>query len=333
MAQEQSAPKLHIAEEVRAALAERRAVVALETTVIAHGLPWPENRALARRLHAITRAAGAVPAMIGVLGGRITVGLDEDAIERLAQGRLVRKVSRRDLGLVQARRQDGATTVAATIWAAQRAGIRVMATGGIGGVHRGAGLPPHVLREAGAAVAPHWRGRLSAALGGYSYDVSADLPELARTPVAVVCSGAKAILNLPATREWLETAGVPVLGYGTEEFPAFYTAASGLGVDECVHTPLEAAELLRAHWGLGLGGALLVVPPPAEAALEPEEVERALAQALQAAEREGMSGKALTPYLLSALGPLTGGRSLVANLALLENNARVAAELAGALAA
>jgi pseudouridine-5'-phosphate glycosidase len=293
---------LRIAPRVRAALAAGRPVVALESTVIAHGLPWPENRALALRLEEVVRAGGAEPATIGIIGGEITVGLDEAGIEHLARARPVRKVSRRDLALVRARRQDGATTVAGTIWVAERAGIRVMATGGIGGVHR--------------------------ASEGVSSDVSADLPELARTAVVVVCAGAKAILDLAATREWLETAGVPVLGYGTDEFPAFYSAHSGLPVDERVDTPEDAAAIARAHWAMGLGGVLLVVPPPAAHALEDGALEDAIRRAHGAAAVADVRGKDLTPFLLARVSEYTDGHSLAANLALLENNARVAAALA-----
>lgn len=305
---------LHIGPEVRDALEGGRPVVALESTVISHGLPWPENGALARRMESVVRTGGAVPATIGVLAGRIVVGLDDAGIERLAEprpggtaGGPVRKVSRRDLALVQARRQDGATTVATTIWLAERAGIRVMATGGIGGVHRSAG-------------------------GGQVWDVSADLPELARTQVAVTCAGAKAILDLPATREWLETHGVPVVGYRTAEFPAFYSLSSGLPVDEVVQAASEIAPMLRLHWEMGLGGVLVVVPPPEAEALDAREMDGVIAQAIREAEAAGVRGKDTTPFLLARVSALTGGRSKTVNLALLENNARVGAELAVALA-
>jgi pseudouridine-5'-phosphate glycosidase len=301
---------LTISPDVRDALESGRPVVALESTVISHGLPWPENGSLARRLESVVRAGGAVPATIGVLAGRIVVGLDDAGIEQLARprpvgaaGGAVRKVSRRDLALVQARRQDGATTVATTIWLAERAGIRVMATGGIGGVHRSAG-------------------------GGQTWDVSADLPELARTQVAVICAGAKAILDLAATREWLETHGVPILGYRTAEFPAFYSLSSGLPVDEVVQAASDAAPILRLHWAMGLGGVLVVVPPPEADALDAREMDGIIAEAIREAEAASVRGKDLTPFLLARVSELSGGRSKAVNLALLENNARVAADLA-----
>src|SRR3954468_22695773 len=225
-----------VSEEVRSALGEGRAVVALESTVISHGLPRPQNLETARRLEQAVREGGAVPATVAVLGGRLCVGLDESQLSRLAEGEGVRKVSRRDLPLAVAQHQDGATTVASTSWIAHRAGIKVFATGGIGGVHRGS-LP----------------------------DVSADLPELARTPIVVVCSGAKIVLDLPATREWLETHGVTVLGWRCDEMPAFYSRSSGLPVDETVTEAAEVAEIIKARDELGLAGAVLItVPVPPE---------------------------------------------------------------------
>ena len=295
---------LHIHSRVKEVLRQRLPIVALESTVIAHGLPFPHNVETALSLEEIVRQAGAVPATIGVIGGVLRVGLSPEEIKRLATSRNVRKVSRRDLPLVVARQEDGATTVAATMWIAHQAGIRVFATGGIGGVHR-----------------------------GHSFDVSADMPELAQTPVAVVCSGAKAILDLALTLEWLETHGVPVLGYGTDEFPAFYSRSSGLPVDGRVDTPQEAAAVFRAQRALGLpAGLLITVPVPAEAELPAEVMEAAIAGALAAAEARGLRGKALTPFLLAEVSQRTGGASLRANLALLENNARVAAQIAVALA-
>src|SRR5215211_7760178 len=225
----------HVSEEVRAALGEGRPVVALESTVISHGLPRPQNLETARRLEQTVREGGAVPATVAVLGGRLRVGLDAAQLAHLAEADGVRKVSRRDLPLAVARGEDGATTVAGTLWMASRAGVGVFATGGIGGVHRGA-LP----------------------------DVSADLPALARTPMTVVCSGAKSVLDLPATREWLETHGVPVVGYGCDEMPAFYTRRSGLGTDARADTPEEVARLIRARDRLGLEAALLVAVPVPE---------------------------------------------------------------------
>ena len=295
---------LHIQPQVKEVLRQRLPIVALESTVIAHGLPFPHNVETALSLEEIVRQAGAVPATIGVIGGVLRVGLSPEEIKRLATSRNVRKVSRRDLPLVVARQEDGATTVAATMWIAHQAGIRVFATGGIGGVHR-----------------------------GHSFDVSADMPELAQTPVAVVCSGAKAILDLALTLEWLETHGVPVLGYGTDGFPAFYSRSSGLPVDGRVDTPQEAAAVFRAQRALGLpAGLLITVPVPAEAELPAEVMEAAIAGALAAAEARGLRGKALTPFLLAEVSQRTGGASLRANLALLENNARVAAQIAVALA-
>ncbi|MDY7039970.1 MAG: pseudouridine-5'-phosphate glycosidase [Chloroflexota bacterium] len=291
--------------EVEEALGAGRPVVALESTVIAHGLPCPTNLETARRLEAVVCAEGAVPATIAVLGGQLKVGLDDAELEHLARGKDIRKVSRRDLPIVVAQGGDGATTVAATMWIAARAGIKVFATGGIGGVHR-----------------------------GHPFDVSADLPELARTPVAVVCAGAKSILDLPLSLEWLETWGVPVIGYATDEFPAFYTRTSGLPVDVRADSPQAAAEIIRTKWTLGLDGGLLVVAPvPAGAALSAEVMEAAIASALSAADAQGIRGKALTPFLLTRIAEVTGGDSLKANVALLENNAAIAARIAGAMAA
>ena len=295
---------LQISPQISKALRQNSPIVALESTLIAHGLPFPHNVETALSLEDIVRGEGAIPATIGIIGGVLRVGLSPEEIERLATSGNVRKVSRRDLPLVVARQEDGATTVAATMWIAHQAGIRVFATGGIGGVHR-----------------------------GQPFDVSADLPELAQTPVAVVCSGAKAILDLELTLEWLETHGVPVLGYGADEFPAFYSRSSGLPVDGRVDTPQEAAAVFRAQRALGLpAGLLITVPVPAEAELPAEVMEAAIAGALAAAEARGLRGKALTPFLLAEVSRRTGGASLRANLALLENNARVAAQIAVALA-
>ena len=289
---------------VAAALAAARPVVALESTVLAHGLPRPRNLEVGRGMEAAVRAAGAVPATVGVVAGTPAVGLDDGELVRLATADGVAKLSTRDLAVPVARGTDGATTVAATMWLAVRAGVRVFATGGIGGVHR-----------------------------GEERDVSADLAELGRTPMLVVCAGAKSVLDLPATREALETAGVLVAGWGTDELPAFYAASSGLAVDVRVDSAAEAAALWRAHRGMGLPGALLLcVPPPAEAALDADAVERAIAVALEGARRRGVRGKAVTPYLLRAVAESTGGRSLDANVALLLNNARIAAEVAVAVA-
>jgi pseudouridine-5'-phosphate glycosidase len=295
---------LQIAPGVRLALEQNHPVIALETTVITHGLPRPQNYDLARTCETAIRDEGVVPAMIAVMDGAIRVGLDDDSILRLAEADAVRKVSRRDFGIALARRELGGTTVAGTMIAAHMAGIRVFATGGIGGVHRGDAL-----------------------------DISADLPELGRTPVAVVCAGAKSILDLPRTLEYLETVGVPVIGFGTDTFPAFYASSSGLPVDVRADTPGEVADILRAGWESGIsGGVLVVVPPPPELALPAEEMEAAIREALAEADKAGISGKAISPFLLNAVSRITEGRSLAVNIALLENNARVAARIAQALA-
>jgi pseudouridine-5'-phosphate glycosidase len=286
-------------------------MVALESTVISHGLPWPDNLHLAQRMEAAVREAGATPATIAILQGEVKVGLTPAELEHLARASGVWKISRRDFPAAVAQKRDGATTVAGTLIAAAWAGIRVFATGGIGGVHRQVSLP-------GEPPPP--------------LDVSADLPELARTPLAVVCAGAKAILDLPATLEWLETHGVPVVGYGTDEFPAFYSRESGLKLEARVDTPAQAATLLKTMWDLDFtGGALVCVPCPPDAARPASEMEAAIAQALRDAAAEGVRGKAVTPFLLRRVNDLTAGHSLAANLALLENNARVAGEIAVAL--
>jgi len=290
---------IDIAPEVAAA----ESVVALESTVIAHGLPRPENLQTAERLQAIVRACGAVPATIGILAGKLKVGLSATEIRKLADDDNIKKVSTRDLPIAVAEGWDGATTVATTCWIAHRAGIKVFATGGIGGVHRGA-LP----------------------------DVSADLPELARTPLVVVCSGAKIVLDLPATREWLETHGVTVVGYQCDEFPAFYSRTSGLPVDTRANSPAEVAGIFQAQRALGIDSALLVTVPVAEEfEVSREQLEAALNQALESANRKGIGGRELTPFLLSQMAKSSHGATLRANIALLENNARVAAEIAVAL--
>jgi pseudouridylate synthase len=296
---------VEIAPEVAEALAAGSPVVALESTVIAHGLPYPDNLALARRLEAVVRAAGAVPATIAVAGGQIRVGLDEELRRSLATCGEVAKVSRADLPAVLAAGGLGATTVAATMIAADLVGIRVLATGGIGGVHRGAET---------------------------SFDVSADLDELARTPVAVVCAGAKAILDLPKTLEYLETRGIPVVGFGTAELPAFWCRSSGLPLALRRDTPAEVAALLHLQDRLGYpGGTLVAVPIPEHAAMPRAEMEDAIAAAVAAAAEAGVTGKSVTPFLLERIRIATAGRSLEANLALLERNAEVAAAIALAL--
>jgi pseudouridine-5'-phosphate glycosidase len=283
--------------------------VALESTVISHGLPYPDNLHLAHEMERIIRDNGADPATVGVIEGELIAGLSPQQIERLAAASdgKVGKVSRRDLPIVVARKLDGATTVAATMWIAHRAGIEVFATGGIGGVHRSRGPGP-------------------------STDVSADLQELARTPLIVVCAGAKALLDLPATLEYLETHGVTVIGYGTDEFPAFYSRGSGLPVDIRCNTPEEVAEIWRAKRGLDLSGGLLVTAPvPIEDEIPAAQIEPQIEQALAECEADGLRSAEVTPYLLRRIAELTGDRSLQANLALLRNNARAAAAIAMAL--
>ncbi len=300
-------PDMVIAPEVAAALAERRPVVALESTIITHGMPWPDNAAAARAVEAVVRGEGAVPATIAVLDGMIHVGLDDTRLEALAQAKGVMKLSRADLAFAVSARKNGATTVAATMICAERAGIAVFATGGIGGVHRG------VER---------------------TLDISADLEELARTPVAVVCAGAKALLDLPRTLEYLETRGVPVVCVGSDHFPAFWSRSSGLPAPLRLDGAAEIAGFMAARTRLGIAGGLVVANPiPAEAEIPAAEMERHIAQALVEAEAEGVSGKAVTPFLLSRILALTGGRSLAANIALVRSNAALAARLAAALAA
>lgn len=291
--------------EVRDALAAGRPVVALESTLITHGLPYPVNQEVASGMEQAVRDAGAVPATIAVLKGQITVGITAEELAYLAQAKDVRKCSRRDFPIVLAQKGDGATTVAGTMIVAHLAGIRVFATGGIGGVHR-----------------------------GHPFDVSADLLELAQTPVAVVCAGAKAILDLPLTLEVLETHGVPVVGYRCANFPAFYTRDSGLPLDVRCDRPEDVAAILRARETLGFQtGTLIATPVPAEHELPAEVAEKAIAQALEEAEERGVRGKYVTPFLLARVSELTHEESRTANVALLQNNARVAAQIAGALAA
>ena len=295
---------LHLAEEVAAAVEAGRPVVALESTVIAHGLPRPTNLETAQRLESIARESNVVPATIAIIDGKLCVGLNDAQLKFLAEDTNVTKISTRDIPLALARKWTGATTVASTSWIAQRAGIKVFSTGGIGGVHRGS-LP----------------------------DVSADLPELARTPIVVVCSGAKIVLDLPATREWLETHGVTVVGYECDEMPAFYSRSSGLTVDARVDSAEEAADIFRAQRELQMSSALLVtVPVPEKFEVPTEQLTGVLDSALAAAEQEGIGGRELTPFLLSEMAQQSQGQTLVANIALLENNVRVGAEIARALA-
>ena len=289
-------------DEVKEALEKGKPVVALESTLISHGFPYPENLEVAGEMEEIIRGYGVVPATIAVIGGKIKVGLTRGELEFMATSKDILKASRRDLAAIVAKGLNGATTVAATMMLAERAGIKVFATGGIGGVHRGAEK---------------------------TFDISADLQELARTPVAVVCSGAKAILDLPLTKEYLETMGVPVVGFGSEELPAFYCRESGLKVDYVVDSEVGAANIIRAMEDLGLGGGLLIVNPvPEEHALSMEYMNEMIEEAVKAAEKEGVKGKKLTPYLLGRINELTGGKSLKANIELVKDNARVAAKIA-----
>ncbi|HEX3142775.1 MAG TPA: pseudouridine-5'-phosphate glycosidase [Pyrinomonadaceae bacterium] len=294
---------ISVSDEVRAALSESAPVVALESTVIAHGLPRPQNLETARRLEQIVRAEGALPATIAMVSGKMKAGLSNSELELFANADDIKKLSVRDLAIGFARNWNGATTVASTMWIAHRAGITVFATGGIGGVHRGP-LP----------------------------DVSADLPELARTPMIVVCSGAKIVLDLPATREWLETNGVTVVGFACDELPAFYSRTSGLPVDVRCDTPEEVVRIFTAQRELGLQSALLVtVPVPSQAQVESSTLSDALDEALSEATRENVSGRSLTPFLLARMSERSAGATLRANIALLENNARVAAAVARCL--
>ncbi len=291
--------KITFSDEVSGALHFDRPVVALESTVIAHGLPFPQNIETAYRLERIVRENGSTPATIAIFNGEVSVGLNDAQIESLATSPDIQKLSTRDLPVALAMKLNGATTVATTSLIAHSAGIKVFATGGIGGVHRGA-----------------------------ASDLSADLPVLASTPVLVVCSGAKIVLDLPATREWLETHGVTVLGWRCDEMPGFYSARSGLSVDRRVDAIREVAAILRSRDELGLKNAvLLTVPVPEAAALDSSEVEEMLKNALRLANERSISGKEITPFLLSQMSEISEGRTLAANIALLENNARIAAEV------
>jgi pseudouridine-5'-phosphate glycosidase len=304
-----SGPAPRVADEVRAARDAGRPVVALESTLIAHGLPYPTNVEAARGAEAAVRAAGATPATIAVLGGTIRVGLDADALEYLATAGegVILKASRRDLGAVVAAGRDAATTVSATLWAARRCGIGVMATGGLGGVHRDA---------------------------AQTFDISADLDELARADGAlVVCSGVKAILDVPATMERLETLGVPVVGYGTARLPGFTVRELDWELEHVAASPAGAAAIVAAHRALGLPGAVVLAQPvPADSALDPAAFRQALAAALTEADAEGLRGKAVTPFLLDEIRRSTGGASLVANRALIIANAALAGAVAVELA-
>jgi len=294
--------KFNFSEEVSAALHFGRPVVALESTVISHGLPYPQNIETAYRLENLIRDSGATPATVAIFDGEVHAGLGDAHFERLV-AKDVRKVSRRDLPVVIGKKLTGATTVATTAFIAHRAGIKVFATGGIGGVHR-----------------------------GDRTDVSADLPELARTPIIVVCSGAKIVLDLPATREWLETFGVTVLGWQTDDFPAFYSRSSGLSIDERVENGKDVGRIAETRNDLGMESAVLVtVPVPVDVEIKHDEIEPILLDALKQAKEKGIKGKEVTPYLLSQLSERSEGRTLKANIALLENNARVACEISRSL--
>ncbi len=286
--------------EIIQALRLGQPIVALETAVVTHGLPRPTNLQLGRELETIVRGQGAAAATVGLIDGKIHVGLSDTELVRLANENGLRKISRRDFGIAIARQESGGTTVAGTLIAAHAAGLRVFATGGIGGVHRAA-----------------------------PFDISADLEELGRSPLVVVCAGAKAILDLPATLEVLETKGVPVVGFGTDEFPAFYSISSGMPVTARADSPAEVAHIARSQWEAGIATAVLVVvPPPAEFALPATEVEKSIQQALNEAHQQGIHGAAVTPFLLGRVNELSGGTSMQANLALLRNNARLAALIA-----
>ena len=291
---------LQISPGVADALASRKPVVALESTVIAHGLPRPTNLETAQRLEAIVHEADVMPATIGIIAGNLIVGLDHVQVQLLAEKGDIKKISTRDIPIAVAQKWNGATTVASTSWIAKRAGIKVFATGGIGGVHRGS-LP----------------------------DISADLPELARTAIVVVCSGAKIVLDLPATREWLETHAVTVVGYQCDQMPAFYSRQSGLPIDVRMDSPADIADLFRTQQRLNIGSALLVtVPVPFEFEVPSEQLRDVLNEALKMAEQQNIGGRELTPFLLSHMAEHSEGSTLRANIALLENNARVAAEIA-----
>ena len=303
------APKLdplpyQLSQEVARAKQLGLPLVALESTVITHGLPQPENLHLAAAMEAVVRSNGATPATVAIMDGKIRVGLTEEEMVRLASAPKARKVSLRDFGVTLTREEIGGTTVAATMFVAEKQGIKVFATGGIGGVHRGNPM-----------------------------DISADLTQLGRCPVMVVCAGAKAILDLPSTMEYLETQGVPVIGYKTDELPAFYSVSSGISLNISVNSAEEAAKIARQHWKLGLkSGILLVVPPPEESALDGDLVESWIQEALSQAESAGISGNAITPFLLDCISVLSEGLSMRSNIALLQNNASVAAQVAGFLA-
>ena len=297
---------LSVAPEIAQALAEGRPVVALESTILSHGMPYPENVEFSHKVEQIVREEGAIPATTAIIGGKLKVGLTAEELEIMCRADGVGKVSRRDVAVYLATGKTGATTVATTMMLAEMAGIRVFATGGIGGVHRGAET---------------------------TMDISADLQELAHTNVAVVCAGAKSLLDIPKTLEYLETMGVPVLGMGTEDFPAFYCRRSGCKVDAKVDTPAEAAAILKTKWELGLAGGVVIGNPiPAQYELDYDEMEKVINRALDAAKAEGIRGKETTPFLLAHIKDYTKGVSFASNLQLAYNNARVASRIAIELA-
>jgi len=303
---------LQMNDEVKDALEKGRPVVALETTIISHGFSYPDNLECGRNCERIIREEGAVPATIGIVKGKIKIGLDDEELRFFAEHKETAKCSRRDLAAVIARGGYGAATVALTMIAAKMAGIRFFATGGIGGVHRGA---------------------LGTTASLPSFDISADLEELANTDVAVICAGAKAILDIPLTLEYLETAGVTILGFGTGDFPAFYTRSSGCAADYRVENAEEAAKIVKIKTDLGLhNGILIAVPIPEKDELDPAFINDNIRQALEKAEEQGIRGKAVTPFLLAELHRSTGGKSAAANKALVYNNSRVAARIAKAYA-
>ncbi|WP_019907294.1 pseudouridine-5'-phosphate glycosidase [Thermoanaerobacter indiensis] len=293
---------IDLSKEVKEAMEERKPVIALESTIISHGMPYPENIETAKTLENIVREHGAIPATIAIINGRIKIGLSEEELEFMGTSKEILKASRRDLPVVLAKGLSAATTVSATMICANLAGIKVFVTGGIGGVHRGA---------------------------EQTFDISADLQELANTDVAVVCAGAKAILDLPRTLEYLETFGVPVVGFKTWEFPAFYTRESGLKVDYKVDDEIEAAKIIKTKWDLGLkGGVLIANPIPEEYALDKAYIDKAIEDALYEAEKRNIKGKEITPFLLDKIKDLTQGKSLKANIELVKNNAFVGAKIA-----
>lgn len=293
---------LDIKDEVKSALEMGKPVVALESTIISHGMPYPRNIETALKVEEIVRSGGAVPATVAVLHGRLKVGLVEDEIEYMGKSRGIVKASRRDIPFLLAKKMDGATTVAATMLIAAMAGIKIFVTGGIGGVHRGA---------------------------QQTFDISADLEELAHTNIAVICAGAKSILDIGLTLEYLETRGVPVVGYKTDEFPAFYTRRSGFNVDYRVDSSRELALALKLKWGLGLDGGVVVANPiPLQYEMDYDKINSAIKNALAEADEKGVKGKDVTPFLLSKIKDITGGDSLESNIRLVYNNAAVGAELA-----